>query len=101
VDLRELVLGNVARGITEVVDGAAKSKHLLVLNLYSFVGHDRATLYNIDNVLEKMMKLYRSQSVSLQRLVVSRTTISEHQAEPMLANLEAAAGGRLKVERRD
>lgn len=103
VVLRALALGKVTRGIGKLIEGVGKSSHLEVLNLCSFEGHDleRKRMYNIANVLERMAKLYPSQSRSLPRLVVSGTMISAHQAQTALAELEAAAGGRLKVEQMD
>jgi hypothetical protein len=106
VDLRELVLGRVSRGIRNVTKAIGESRHLKVLNLYSFEGHDTDVqgplkLYNIKHVFEQMTALYPSQSMSLQRLVVSNTTIAEHKAEAELTQLAAAAGGQLNVERRD
>ncbi|WP_162585641.1 hypothetical protein [Variovorax sp. RA8] len=106
VDLRELALGEVARGIRHVIGAIEESKHLEVLNLYSFVGwglddQGRVAVYKFHHALEHIVNLYPSQSMPLQRLVVSNETISAHESEPMLARLETVSGGRLKVERRN
>ncbi|MGK6310989.1 hypothetical protein [Variovorax sp. DT-64] len=106
IDLRELALGEVARGIRHVIGAIAESKYLKVLNLYSFVGwgqddEGRIGVYKIHNALEHIVNLYPSQSMPLRLLIVSNATISAHESEPMLAKLEEASGGRLKVERRN
>jgi hypothetical protein len=106
IDLQELALGEVARGIRHVIGAIAESKYLKVLNLYSFVGwgqddEGRIGVYKIHNALEHIVNLYPSQSMPLRLLIVSDATISAHESEPMLAKLEAASGGRLKVERRN
>jgi hypothetical protein len=106
IDLQELALGEVARGIHHVIEAIEESKHLEVLNLYSFVGwgrddQGRTGVYKIHNALEHIVNLYPSQSMPLRLLVVSNATIAAHESEPMLATLVAASGGRLKVERRD
>lgn len=101
IPLRELALGNVMRGITNVTNALKESKHLEKLDLYFFEGYDPDApdkRYGINVIFDQMKIFYASRSMSLRHLVVSDRTVVAHKAGPELEALEKTAGSSLKVE---
>jgi hypothetical protein len=103
VVLRELALGKVTHGITKVIEGLEKSRHLMVLDVCSFDGGEGETPdgYTVSAVFLYLSEAFAKHSLTLQQLVVSeKTLLREERSRNALASLQKAAGHRLKVQRK-
>jgi hypothetical protein len=103
VVLQELILGTVTRGITKLIEGMKKSKHLIVLNVQFFNGLEKVETnesYRTSAVFLMLGQAYEKQNLSLKQLVVSRAALSDEINQKALDSLKGAAGSRLNVELR-